>query len=227
MSESEEMYLVTIARLKENGVGGPIPLSQLAAELNVLPVSANQMLHKLAGCGLVDYIPYKGVNLTSSGLKQALTILRHRRLWEVFLISCLGFSSAEADQLACKMEHALPQSAVERLADYLGGPQVTPDGKAIPEPQVEREGSSDIPVIALKINEKGRISKLSGPTSIKSFLSAEGVLPGCEVTVQAIGSDQSILLKTQAGNTVLITGEIAGDIWIDSPFSTAVAPGAA
>ena len=33
LSESEEMYLVSIARLIESGIDGPVPLSQLAGEL--------------------------------------------------------------------------------------------------------------------------------------------------------------------------------------------------
>ena len=46
MSESEEMYLITIARLIEQGVEAPVPIPLLAGELSIQPVSANQMVHK-------------------------------------------------------------------------------------------------------------------------------------------------------------------------------------
>ena len=71
MTESEEMYLVTIARLKETELEGPVPLSQLASELEVLNVSVNQMVRKLEETGLVVYLPYKGVDLTESGVQLA------------------------------------------------------------------------------------------------------------------------------------------------------------
>ena len=67
MSEAEEMYLIALARLGEQGVQGPVPLAQLAQELSVLPVSANQMVHKLKQEGILDYVPYKGVELKPEG----------------------------------------------------------------------------------------------------------------------------------------------------------------
>ena len=134
MSESEEMYLVTIARLNESGDNLPVPVSQLAAELNVLPVSANQMIRKLEETGWVCYTPYKGVSLTEEGAALALQILRHRRLWEVFLVEKLKIPVAEAAELACRLEHFLPVDAAERLAIYLGNPGISPTGSPIPQP---------------------------------------------------------------------------------------------
>jgi Mn-dependent DtxR family transcriptional regulator len=57
MSESEEMYLITIARLVEQGVEDPVAISPLAEALSILPVSANQMVHKLAEEGWLEYLP--------------------------------------------------------------------------------------------------------------------------------------------------------------------------
>ncbi|MFH1636200.1 MAG: hypothetical protein ABIG63_19605 [Chloroflexota bacterium] len=58
MSENEQMYLVMIARLQEEGHENPVALSELANALSVLPVSVNQMIHKMDGSGLVKYYPY-------------------------------------------------------------------------------------------------------------------------------------------------------------------------
>ena len=87
MSESEEMYLITIARLGAKELQGLVPLSKLADALSVVPVSVNQMVKKLEEAGLVHYFPYKGVELTDQGRKVARQVLRHRRLWEYFFVS--------------------------------------------------------------------------------------------------------------------------------------------
>ncbi|MCK4314914.1 MAG: hypothetical protein KAX24_04005, partial [Anaerolineae bacterium] len=58
LSESVQMYLVTIARLRVNGQ--PVPLSQLAQALSISPVSVNEMCRKLQDQELVVYRPYKG-----------------------------------------------------------------------------------------------------------------------------------------------------------------------
>ena len=84
ISESEQMYLITIARLIENGQSEPIPLSDIAKQMSVLPVSVNQMVRKLEGSGFLDYLPYKGVEFTNLGKEIAFRTLRNRRLWEVF-----------------------------------------------------------------------------------------------------------------------------------------------
>jgi Mn-dependent DtxR family transcriptional regulator len=58
MSENEQMYLVTIAKLEEGGHESPVALSELANALSVLPVSVNQMVRKMDESGLVKYYPY-------------------------------------------------------------------------------------------------------------------------------------------------------------------------
>ena len=91
-SEAEEMYLITVARAIEDGVGPPVPVSTIAGVLEVSSVSANQMIKKLGSAGLVSYVPYKGVTLTDTGDELANTVLRNRRLWGRFLADHLGLT---------------------------------------------------------------------------------------------------------------------------------------
>lgn len=122
MSESSEMYLISIARLIERGVQEPVALSQLAEELSILPVSANEMVHKLQQEGCLEYQPYYGVSLTQAGRRIANRVLRSRRLWESFLIEHLGVAPEQADSLACRFEHITPGKVVDRLERYLKQP---------------------------------------------------------------------------------------------------------
>ncbi len=140
LSESEEMYLAAIARIQESKGTGPAPLSQLASSMEVLPVSANQMVRKLEEEGLVRYTPYKGVELTSAGAQAAQRILRHRRLWEIFLVELLHYTPEESDPLACRLEHILPTEAAERLAVFLGGRSEPPQSQPASQNQEGVEG---------------------------------------------------------------------------------------
>ncbi|MEE4194096.1 MAG: Fur family transcriptional regulator, partial [Anaerolineae bacterium] len=63
LSESEEMYVTSIAELVESTGQELVPLSLLASTLNIHAVSANQMIRKLEEYGIVNYQPYKGVVL--------------------------------------------------------------------------------------------------------------------------------------------------------------------
>lgn len=57
MTETEELYLITIAGLAERRGQLLVSLSDLAEGLRVLPASVHQMIHKLEGRGTVAYPP--------------------------------------------------------------------------------------------------------------------------------------------------------------------------
>jgi len=97
-TESEQMYLVTIARLSEMIDECPIPISKVAEVLDITPISANQMIHHLEHLGLLVYTPYKGVEFTDKGWQTGISLLRARRLWEVFLVEHLRYSPEEAEK---------------------------------------------------------------------------------------------------------------------------------
>jgi DtxR family Mn-dependent transcriptional regulator len=207
MSETEEMYLITIANLQPECPDRPVPLSLLAKELSIVPVSANQMVKKLETSGLVRYLPYKGVFLTAHGQVIAARVLRHRRLWETFLIDHLELGYEEADALACGMEHITSGSIAERLSYYLGNPQYTPGGKPIPksgEPLMVEETS---PLSQLDVGESGVITNIEAERTIIQFLASEGLKRGAEVAILARGSKGSLLVQCQ-GEIISLAPEV-------------------
>lgn len=195
MSESEEMYLITIARLVEQGVETPVPISQLASELSIQPVSANQMVHKLVEEELVEYLPYKGVQLTGAGQTIALQVLRDRRLWEVFLVEHLELPPSEADALACRLEHITSQGVADRLARFLGHPQVTRQGLPIPKMNGEVAGRRVQPLRQLAAGEAGEVTGIEADPATRAFLEAEGLYPGLTVRPLAIGGRGAMLVE--------------------------------
>lgn len=212
MSESEEMYLITIAGLSEQTPGTPVPLSHLAAQLAVQTVSANQMIRKLADAHLVHYEPYKGVELTDSGWLQAWHVLRHRRLWEVFLVEKLHLSLEEADALACRLEHLTPPDVAEKLSDFLGHPSVSPQGNPIPT--VEATAPLALhPLATLSAGQTAHIVAWDAPLPAQKFLEAEGLRPGVAITVLGTGSTGAMLLRTN-GHQLHLDATLAQSILV-------------
>ena len=212
VSESVEMYLVTIALLGEAGVEMPIPLSKLAEELAVQPVSVNQMVRKLDEEGLVEYLPYKGVSLTQEGTSQAVHILRHRRLWEVFFVRHLGLSPVEAENLACRMEHVTSGDVAERLADFLEQPETSPSGKQIPtetQHAIKTKGRS---LAELDFGRSAKVLAIQMDEVTQDFLKSQGLIPGAEIKVLA-GNPRALLLQIKQGRLSLAV-EIAEKIFV-------------
>lgn len=192
MSESVEMYLLRIALLQEEDK--PVPISVLAEELSVSPVSANQMCRRLEERGVVHYEPYRGVRLTLHGEAAAMRVLRKRRLWEVFLAEKLGLEPQVAEEVACRFEHVTPDSLAERLANFLGNPALSPQHQPIPPSigaAVRRPRSS---VSGLGVGSAAQVLHIDGDATLVDFLRDQGLAPGVTIKVLAAATGGSILI---------------------------------
>jgi len=208
MSENEQMYLVTIAKLQEEGHESPVILSELANSLSVLPVSVNQMIHKMDESGLVEYYPYKGVEFTPSGRQLVMRILRYRRLWEVFLVQHLNMSLVDADSLACRMEHITPDDVANRLSIFLGNPGFCLHGYPIPQVDEEEITSVNLSLNQLTLGQQGHIIAINANEVTRAFLSDEGITPGTQFVLLAIGNSNAMLIEVDQGQ-VYLTENIA------------------
>jgi DtxR family Mn-dependent transcriptional regulator len=196
-SESEEMYLITVARAAEEGATGPIPVAKVAQELQISVASANEMVKKLTGRELLEYQPYRGVTLTPLGARVAERVLRTRRLWATFLAEHLGLTPQEADDQACLLEHVTLPDAVARLADFLGDPHTGPLGKPIPSTTASTDPTT-IRLADLAIGESGTVAGVDGAKPAMSFLGSEGITVGAKVTVHATGASGVLVDVGQA-----------------------------
>ena len=88
------------------------------------------MVQRLAKNGFVDYVPYKGVNLTEKGLDHGMMMKRRHRLAEV-LLTLLPFEG-DIHETACRLEHAFDDDLEVCISLLLGNPTLDPSGRDIP-----------------------------------------------------------------------------------------------
>ncbi|MBN1877233.1 MAG: FeoA domain-containing protein [Anaerolineae bacterium] len=193
MSESLEMYLSTIMRLRESR-HEPVPLSTLADTLSIASVSANEMCRKLQEQGLVIYRPYKGVTLTETGEQWGRAVLRRRGIWTVFLTQKLGIAPERAQEVADVLEHGTPDDIADRLADFLGNPRVTPLGMPIPSTDTIYAYPVAIPLTTIATGHVGHVAELPIDATIRDFLHKHGLQVGTPVTVLSIADSGERLL---------------------------------
>lgn len=212
-SESEEMYLITIATAIEDGQAEPVPVTMIAKSLDVSGVSANQMVRKLAASGYLSYEPYRGVTLTGDGRRVAAEILRRRRLWGVFLNEQLGMTPARADAVACDLEHVTPGDVADLLSGFLGDPEKGPKGRAIP-------GNSGEPVVLLverlddvAAGEQRSVVSINLDADARSFVAHQGVSPGAQIRVLGVGSDGDRFVSVD-GACLHLAAELAAGVLV-------------
>jgi DtxR family Mn-dependent transcriptional regulator len=134
-TEAIEDYAKAIYALSQ-GRDGPVLNGEVAERLAVTPATATAMLKRLAGLGLVDYLPYKGVTLTPAGEKVALEVIRHHRLIEAYLSEALGMDDDRVHEEAEVLEHYISEELELLIAAKLGEPSHDPHGTPIPGPDL-------------------------------------------------------------------------------------------
>ncbi len=130
LSTAIEDYLKAIYELQTDS--GAATTTALAAAVGVSPASVTKMIKKLADMKLVRHLPYRGVELTPSGEKIALEIVRHHRLIELFLNQALDIPWDQVHDEAHRLEHVLSDNLEDHISDFLGNPTQDPHGDPIP-----------------------------------------------------------------------------------------------
>lgn len=210
-SDSIQMYLVHILRLGREEQ--PVPLSRLAAALDVSPISVNQMCRRLQEEGLVQYTPYRGVALTPAGEQLAARVLRGHRLWEVFLVEHLHLRWEEAHQVACLLEHDTPEPVAERLAAFLHHPRVNPEGEPIPDAAGVIPAGREQTLAELNAGQKGYYLRCTADKASDEFLLGQGLRPGARVQVVASAA-QSLLVEV-GGRRITLDRSLADKVQVE------------
>ncbi len=198
---SEEDYLRAIYDLwKDNG--DSISTTDIANFLNMKASSVTDMIQKLSEKGLVDYIKYKGVKLTSEGKSIAIGIIRKHRLWETFLVNKLNFKWDEVHELAHELEHIQSDVLIDRLDDFLGNPKFDPHGDPIPDRFGNiNDNRMSQPLVELEAGQCGIIVGVNDTSSaLLKYLDKEGMILGTTLEVmEVLEFDNSRKIKYEKG----------------------------
>jgi DtxR family transcriptional regulator, Mn-dependent transcriptional regulator len=202
LTDAIQDYLKEIYKLRADA--GKVTTTTLAKRLGVSPASVSAMVKKLAALGLVEHVPYRGVDLTPAGERVALEVVRHHRLLELYLAETLGVAVESVHAEADRLEHVLSEELEARIDSALGYPTHDPHGDPIPDAGLKLEAERELrPLSALAPGEKATILRVPDDDELLPQLSELGLVPGRRVTVRKRrpltvsidGSDQVISRK--------------------------------
>lgn len=211
--ENTEMYLKTLMELAAGRQ--VVPVTALADRLGVSTVSASEKVRRLQDQGFVEHLPYKGVQLTTAGLKRANTVLRRHRLWERFLVDHLQVEWAHAHDAACRLEHATSREISERLAIFLNEPETCPHGNPIPAAGASSKARNEKRLD--KLNSGGEVvihSVFPESTALLEQVASLKLLPGTACRVISLPAGTSPAQVSMGRRTVQIPDEIAAHLYV-------------
>jgi DtxR family Mn-dependent transcriptional regulator len=207
LTRSVEDYLKAIYRLSPQG--RPASTSDIAHLLELSPASVSGMVKRLSEQGLLEHLPYRGVQLTAEGRRAALRMVRRHRLIEAYLVAFLGYSWDTVHDEAERLEHAVSDTLVERMATVLGHPTADPHGDPIPA----ADGSIDVPAsVPLSDIPPGQTVALRRvderqPDRLR-YIASIGLTPGAVVSVLDRQPFQGPITISVAGRTHVIGHEL-------------------
>lgn len=184
LSTSVEDYLKAVFVLSRGG--GIATTTDIATRLAVSAPSVSGMLRRLADQGLVDHVPYRGVALTTAGREAALRVIRRHRIIETYLVERLGLGWDEVHVEAERLEHAVSDRVLERMAQALGHPEFDPHGDPIPAADGSVPSRHVRPLTEVAVGERVRVQQvLAHDGEELRWLARVGLVPGAAISISA------------------------------------------
>ena len=117
IQESGENYLETIILLEMRN--GTVRAVDIANELGYSKPSVTRAMGGLKKAGLVDQELYGTIQLTEAGRKRANEIYDRHVLIKEFLMTVLSLDARTAETDACRIEHIVSQTTIDRIRALL------------------------------------------------------------------------------------------------------------
>lgn len=214
LSFTEENYLKAIYHLSDAGAKAVLT-NELAAEMKTKAASTTDMIKKLASKDFISYEKYYGVNVTSKGKIEALSIIRKHRLWETFLVQTLGFNWDEVHEVAEQMEHIQSPRLIEKLDEFLGYPKTDPHGDPIPDKKGKLNAVRKVSLDQLPVGYQGTITAVKDSDSgLLKYLDKIGARPGGKIRIldkETYDGSMEVLVQNQK---VSISKEVSTNILV-------------
>jgi DtxR family Mn-dependent transcriptional regulator len=209
-----EDYLKAIYDLSREG--RPVSTSAIAERLGVAAASVTGMLKRLADQGLVDHIRYHGSRLTEDGLENAIRTIRRHRIIELFLVNVLGFTWDRVHEEAERLEHAVSDELVNRMAQKLGEPVADPHGAPIPSASGEIHEPAWASLATLGVNRPATLRRVQDENAeMLRYLAELSLTPGARIEVIRESPFNGPLTIRVDDRIQVISLELAGTIDVE------------
>ena len=205
LSNNMEDYLEAISVLDERKKY--VRVKDIAKYMKVKMPSVTGALKSLAKKNLVNHEKYEYVELTQQGAIIAQEIRRRHDATLRFLTEILSMDPALAEEDACRIEHAISKTALDRLLKLIecmeecprglpeclkrfeyyveNGEKLATECSLVPtDDEAEEEAATSLDM--LEPGAKAKIIKLSGRGAIRRRIMDMGIVPGANVELERV-----------------------------------------
>jgi DtxR family Mn-dependent transcriptional regulator len=196
--DTTEMYLRTVYELEEEGI---VPLrARIAERLRQSGPTVSQTVARMERDSLLTVEGDRHLQLTETGRRLAVAVMRKHRLAECLLVDVIGLPWEDVHIEACRWEHVMSEAVERRIFELLAAPTTCPHGNPIPgldelgavsvaadlpgltTMKAAAAGQSAADVVVRRISEQ-----LQPDAGIMRRLREAGVQPGRSISVEPSG----------------------------------------
>lgn len=218
LTRSVEDYLKSIYHLSSQG--GFATTRDIAAMLEIAPPSVSGMMKRLSETGLIEHVPYRGVQLTHQGRHAALQMIRRHRILELYLTQQLGYDWGDVHEEAERLEHAVSEKLIDRMAGALGDPRYDPHGAPIPTAAGEIEEAELVTLARAPVGATLVLRQVGDEDPERlHYLAEQGLVPGTRLSVvdrQPFNGPTTVQI---GADTRVVGQELAGLLWCEEAGS--------
>jgi DtxR family Mn-dependent transcriptional regulator len=216
------MYLRTVYELEEEGV---VPLrARIAERLGQSGPTVSQTVARMERDGLLHVAEDRQLQLTDSGRREAIGVMRKHRLAERLLTDIIGLDWEDVHIEACRWEHVMSEAVERRIIAMLDKPLVCPHGNPIPgldDLGLADTTSADQPDLLSLTSVAGpessevvvdRISEQLQPdAAVMHKLTDAGMHPEQHIHVSAVDGAVKVLVN---GTSILLDRQVSDHVFV-------------
>lgn len=218
ISSSQEDYLEAIAQILKSNEHAHT--KDIAARLQVSYPSVTGALKGLATRGLIRYEKHMPVTLTMRGARLANQICHRHEVMREFFSGILKLDEKNADQSACKVEHILDDTFLNRF-EVLANAILSRDDCAGLRQYLEKEmpkivvqDDDLISLDKLPVGQNSKIITISENMPGKKKFADMGLVNGMEVAMESHSPFGDLLRIRLMGSSISIRETEACHIWV-------------
>jgi DtxR family transcriptional regulator, Mn-dependent transcriptional regulator len=210
-----EDYLKTIFKLSQRH--DRVSPSAVAETAGVTAAAVTKMVKRLVDLHLVTYERAAGIELTDSGRKVALEMIRHHRLIELYLKEALGYPWDALHEEAEKLEHHISEEFEDRIDAMLGHPTHDPHGAPIPTKDGHLETPDHAVIADLRPGQAAKVARVpdEDPAMLR-YLGELGLYPGTPIELLKREPFEGPLTLVVEGTERIVGVEVARRVWIEA-----------
>ncbi len=173
------------------------------------------MVRKLDQKKLVRHKPYKGIDLTAEGERNAMKVIRKHRLWEVFLVEHLGFGWEEVHDVAEQLEHIQSDKLVDQLDEFLGNPAYDPHGDPIPDAEGRINNDYTELMSDCAVGQVGTIGRIKDSSSdFLRLIEEKELRPNTRFRIVSKEAYDGIMELERKNSRVTISQKVASNLYV-------------